>query len=266
MKEFELSDKLGWDHCPDDNAKNYINACKRFVASDEDFQTFRQDKDYGKILEGGEHVVGSAYLERIKNIHNIEFLKTHLDKFKENDLYGSPTIHNYDIVGNICPNTIHYITTLLDIRKMFPANNFKKIVEIGAGFGALCKIMSSVYNFEKYIIVDLPDVVKLCEKYLSHFPELKGRVEYISCDNLDSVDFSDIDLCISEAAMAECGYETQKLYIDRIVNNSKFVYITYNTLHISTATTSFSYLISNTNHKNIHKEINPMNSEIVYKW
>ena len=261
-----MNDKLGWEHCPDSNAEKYIQACQRFVIDDLEFSRFRQDKDYGKILEGGEYVVGSSYLERIKTTHDLDFLLSNLEKFKENDIYGTPTIYNYEILGNICPNTIHYISTLLDIRKQFNGNEFKKIVEIGAGFGALCKIISSIYDFETYTIVDLPDVVKLCEKYLSHFPELNGRVSYVPCDKISAIDFSNTDLCISEAAMAECGYETQKLYIDTIVNNSRLVYITYNTLHISTASDSFSYLISNTNHKNIFKELNPMNSEIVYKW
>ena len=236
---FNVNDKFGWDHCPDTNAERYILACNRFVNSDKEFSRFRQDKDYGKILEGGEQIVGTMYLDRIKSIHNLNLLSTYLEKFKENDLYGSPTIYNYDVVGNICPNTIHYISTVLDINKKFPNTDFKRIVEIGAGFGALCKIFSSMYNFDQYIIVDLPPVVKLCEKYLSNFPELSGRVSFVSCDEIDNFDFSDIDLCISEAALAECGYETQKNYIDKIINKSKKVYITYNTLHITNSKESF---------------------------
>jgi putative sugar O-methyltransferase len=261
-----ISDKHGWDHCPDSNAERYIDACKRFVENDEEFKRFRQDKDYGKILEGGEYIVGSAYLERIRTMHDLEFLKVYLERFKENDMYGSPTIFNYDIVGEICPNTIHYICTLLDITKQFKGYNFKKIVEIGAGFGALCKIFSSVYSFDQYIIVDLPAVVKLCEKYLSNFSELSGKVSYVSCDELEKFDFSGVDLCISEAALAECGYDTQKMYIEKIVNKAKMVYITYNTLHISSSKNSFDNLISNTVHKESYNEINPMNSIIVYKW
>ncbi len=260
------NNKFGWDHCPDTNAERYIAACKRFVNDENEFNTFRQDKDYGKILEGGEHIVGSLYLDRIKNIHDLNFLATNLDKFKENDIYGTPTKYTYDTVGEICPNTIHYINTVLDIRKMFSDVKFKKIVEIGAGFGALCKIFSSVYDFEQYIIVDLPDVVKLCEKYLSKFPELTNRVSFVSCDEIDSFDFSNVDLCISEAALAECGYDTQKMYIDKIVNKSKRVYITYNTLHITNSQQSFDYLISNTIHQEKYSENNPMNSVIVYKW
>lgn len=261
-----IEDKLGWDHCPDTNAERYINSCRRFVSSDVEFSTFRQDADYKKILEGGEHIVGSLYLDRIKSIHDIDFLKDNLEKFKENDKFGTPTIYSYDVVGDICPNTIHYICTVLDIRKKFENSNFKKIVEIGAGFGALCKIFSSVYNFDEYIIVDLPDVVRLCEKYLSHFEDLKGRVKFVSCDDLDSHNFENVDLCISEAALAECGYETQKKYIEKIVNKSDKVYITYNTLHIGNAQESFDYLITNTDHKNLFKETNPMNSIIIYKW
>lgn len=263
---FDNTEKLGWDHCPDTNAENYLKACRRFNSNDDEFLTFRQDKDYGKILEGGEYIVGSLYLDRIKSTHDLSFVCDNIDKFKENDIYGTPIKHTYEIFGDISPNTIHYINTVLDIRKQFPNKKLKKIVEIGAGFGALCKIISSVYDFDEYVIVDLPDVVKLCEKYLSHFRELDGRVKYIPCNQIDNYDFSDTDLCISEAALAECGYDTQKMYIDKIINQSKMLYITYNTLHISESNRSFEYLISNTTHENTHREMNPMNSVIVYKW
>lgn len=258
--------KFGWDCCPDTNAEKYIAACRKFVSDDTEFNKFRQDRDYGKILEGGEYVVGSAYLNRIKSTHDLSVVNDYLSKFKENDIYGQPTIFNYDILGDICPNTIHYISTVMDIYTKFPNTQFNKVVEIGAGFGALCKIFSSVYNFNEYIIVDLPDVVKLCKKYLSNFKELDNRVKFVSCEDINDIDFSNTDLCISEAALAECGYDTQQMYIEKIINKSSKLYITYNTLHITNSKDSFDYLISNTNHKNHSNEMNPMNSVIVYKW
>jgi hypothetical protein len=223
-------EKHGWEYCPDIPAKNYIEKVKLFVENDSAFSTFRQDPDYGKILEGW-HDGGPTWLKMILDKHGDEILKEKLELFKLNDLYGGPTIRNLNVVGNICPFTLKYIYNGLDIKKHFSGKKFKKIVEIGAGYGAMTIILSALYDFDEYILIDLPDVINLCKKYLKHFPELFNKIKFISCLDLKTMEsITDIDLFISDSCLAECDLSTQLDYYNKIIKNSKFGYIVYNSL------------------------------------
>lgn len=94
-------DKYGWATPPADVSGAYIEKCKLFASSDEEFDKFRQDADYTKILEGGDKIIGDISLNRILSNHTdkIELIKNNIHKFKENDIYGTPTIRDYDLVG-----------------------------------------------------------------------------------------------------------------------------------------------------------------------
>lgn len=106
-----------------------------------------------------------------------------------------------------------------------------RVVEVGGGYGGLCKTLSVVCDFDEYILVDLPEAVEVQRKYLSCFPELYAKCKFISCDNVENVE--DVDLFISNYALSECDYDTQVNYYDKLVNNSKFAYIIYNLVNFN---------------------------------
>lgn len=239
---------FGWDYAPKDNAENYIKKCRLFSSDDVAFNNFRRDADYTRILEGNACEIGNILMSRIFPEYNddLSFIKDNLVKFKENDIYGSPFICNYEFFGDICPCTLIYIYNTLEIKRLVGNSNIKKIVEIGGGFGALCKTLSVLYNFEEYILIDLPDVISLCKKYLDHFPDIKSKITYITTKEFENVDeIKDVDLFIASASLAECNREIQSKYINKILKNSKFGYIIYNTLHIPTARSDFNYIMEN---------------------
>jgi putative sugar O-methyltransferase len=113
------------------------------------------------------------------------------------------------------------------------------ILEIGGGYGGLCKILSVLVDFENYLIIDLPEVNKLSEKYLSNFEELNGKTSQSFYDEIESVE--GIDLLISNYAYSECTFELQKSYYDNIIANADKFYITYN--NITTTNMSSDYFI-----------------------
>lgn len=237
-----MNDRHGWETCPVDVSDNYINACRRFVSDDEAFKTFRQDKDYRLILEGDAYEIGTQCLDLLVKNHSDMLPIKNLEKFKENDIYGSPTTHEYPIVGRINPCTIKYINNVLDIQKLVGGDKLDRIVEVGVGFGAMAKLLSAVYDFKEYNLIDLPDVVALAEKYLSNFPELIGRCKFISCDDL--VEIKDVDLFISDSCLAECNLETQTKYTEKILKNSKYAYVVYNTRHLMVGQNNYDIFIN----------------------
>jgi len=239
------NDAYGWTVPEKEPVSRYIDKCRLFVEDDEAFSNFRRDPDYTKVLEGGQEIVGTIHLKIIKEKFGLNELIKDIDKFKENDIYGNPVFHYYPEVGEMNPCTILYVSQALDIKKSLGDFIPKKIVEVGGGFGALCKTLSVMYSFDEYILIDLPDVISLCKKYLRNFPELFKKVAFIDCEDLTKIEsIKDVDLFIAIASLSECNEETQNIYVDKIMMNSLYSYIIYNTLHMPGYSDVFARFVS----------------------
>ena len=67
----------------------------------------------------------------------------------------------------------------MDIANFFGEGDLKKIVEIGGGYGGLCRSINCLCDFEEYHIYDLESCGKLQKKYLSNF-NISGEVFFHS--------------------------------------------------------------------------------------
>ena len=218
---------FGWESPDRLVIERYIKKCALFSKSDVAFSNFRQDYYYTRVLEGNP-IIGEIHLKYILDKYGIDSILDNLEEFKENDIYGHPTIMEFPEIGKICPYTILYISNALDIKKMMGDFSPKRIVEIGGGFGSLCKTLSVYYDFDEYILIDFPEVLGLCEKYLDHFPKIKDKITYLPCDKAQSnPEIGDIDLFIAIASLAECNIDTQMAYVN-IMLKSIYGFITYN--------------------------------------
>ena len=210
----------------DEAATPYLNVCNYAANSDEFFKQFKSHPAYRHVLEHVSFEEGQQYLKEI----DIDYLHK-LDEVKENDSLGSPVIYEYPSVGEISPTTIRYIKNTSDIINKF-GNSFDSIVEIGGGYGGLCKVLSSFIKFEQYLLLDLEECNLLSRKYLSHFdlPTLSYRSEEI--DEIDE----NFDLLISNYAFSECHKEVQQDYIERFIKKSNNFYIMHNNFHLELGT------------------------------
>ena len=210
----------------DEAATPYLNVCNYAANSDEFFKQFKSHPAYRHVLEHVSYEEGQQYLKEI----GIDYLDK-LEEVKENDSLGSPVIYEYPSVGEISPTTIRYIKNTSDIINKF-GNSFDSIVEIGGGYGGLCKVLSSFIKFEQYLLLDLEECNLLSRKYLSHFdlPTLSYRSEEI--DEIDE----NFDLLISNYAFSECHKEVQQDYIKRFIKKSNNFYIMHNNFHLELGT------------------------------
>lgn len=206
------------------SADPYLRVCELAAKYDEHFSKFKSNPEYRCILEHVPYEMGKQYLDEVK----IEF-KTKLDKIKENDLFGSPITFEYDEIGIISPTTLRYLKNVSDILTKF-GNGFKSIVEIGGGYGGLCKVLSEFVDFESYLLIDLEECNLLSRKYLSKFnlPAESHRSEEVTVEK-------DFDLLISNYAFSECTRETQLEYIEKFIMKSKRFYITHNNMNLSSS-------------------------------
>jgi len=197
----------------------YKNIVDVITRSDELFKDFKRNSVYQEILEHVNMETGMRYLDVIK-IKYPSILE-HVNKFKTNDKIGNAVTYQYGDI-NISPTTLRYMKVLGELVEMFGSLNDMNIIEIGAGYGGQCKIIHDIFTPKLYTIVDLPQVLKLDEKYLSYF-----NIENLSLKTWEN-DFNNYDLVISNYAFTECTRDTQNIYFDKILKNSKNGYLTCN--------------------------------------
>lgn len=254
-----LNSKDNWYSPPSEVKDKYVSVCKEFM-DDAKFKNFRRNPDYQIILEGNNLGMAVASMFSFEKTNGLEFLKENTKKFKRNDTVGNPKL----IKGyKLSPSTLRYANVAWNIKNLLKDFKPKRIIEIGAGYGGLCRILSSLYDFDEYTIVDLPEAEKLTEKYLSYFPELKGKINFEVK--------GEYDLFIADASLAECNFQTQMDYAN-IANTCKFAYVLYNTLHIREIYDNFNSFLNcfngyNVNMRNAYDENGkPMQSIIILSF
>ena len=203
---------------------NYLKCCKEAALDETIFNNFKQDPRYLPILE---HV---TYAESIKFIGEMGDYKGVLTEdllyhIKYNDSLGNATLFDYDFFGKISPSTLRYVKNSLDIVNHFDCDDIKNIVEIGGGYGGLCKILHDFMDIESYTIVDIMEPLMLSKKYLM---ECGLYVNTITPNGITSL--SNIDLVISNYAFSELSVPLQQDYIDNIILKTKKLYMTYNNI------------------------------------
>ena len=193
------------------------------------FSTFKRNYFYRQILEHVSQPLGAEYLDVI-NEYGL-FSPEDWQEFSKNDLYGSPIMAAYNILGKnvtISPTTIRYAKVLCDILAMYDVSAIKSVAEIGIGYGGQCRLIRTKLPGAAYTLIDLPEVLGLAEKYLSLYPECRENIRYVDGGHLYLDD--DYDLVISNYAFSELRRDVQDMYIDKVILKSKRGYITYNPL------------------------------------
>ena len=121
--------------------RDFVNLC---LNNEELFKKFKQNNIYKHILEHVSKEIGSEYLKIIKK-QTPSIIKK-IDKVKINDLVGGSNLVDYKDVGYISPSSLRYAKVLSDILVLFKTKKFKKIAEIGTGYGFL--ILDQFLDFQ----------------------------------------------------------------------------------------------------------------------
>jgi putative sugar O-methyltransferase len=213
-----MSDFLGW-RANNNIATNYVNTILEILSDDNKFKTFRNGvSGYTPILEHLNYNDGKIYADYI--IKNYKHLLVHLDEFKKNDLIGNPIKFNYDEFGEINPTTLRYIKFAGDIQKTFGDINNVNLVEIGAGYGGLVRVLNVIYNFKAITLFDLPEALNLQKKYLNEFDITPKTYTYN-----DKFSVGKNTLVISNYAWCECDKKTRDIYVDKIINKVDYNFL-----------------------------------------
>jgi putative sugar O-methyltransferase len=204
----------------------YAEICREAVEDEEVFKSFKQDSRYTAILEHVSIDHGRRYFNEILAYDVEEELA---NKFKENDIQGSPTTFDYGSpFGKVSPSTLRYVKNTLDIASFVGEGDLSKIAEIGGGYGGLCKTISCLCDFDEYHIYDMPEASNLQKKYLSKFNIFDKVVFHPTPEPT-----TDLDLVVSNYAYSELNEELQDIYYNNVIVNSKRVYMILNKGQVS---------------------------------
>jgi len=200
----------------------FKESCKLAATNNAFFNGFKRNEIITKVFE---HVHPSFAHSLANFILETNFDLTKLSKCKENDEQGAPlTVNLEEPFGRISPSTLRYIKTLSDIIRLHGPTILenKKIIEIGGGYGGLAKVICEYFNVKEYILIDLPEVLMLAEKYLKKYPNL-DCVTFLAPNQLK--DNETYDYVISTYAFTECRKSVQEIYLEKIVDTSLSGYL-----------------------------------------
>lgn len=206
----------------------YPDFCRRAAADDNVFNSFRSNKIYTSIVETVNYRTGEDYLRNA--IAQNKWISEYIKDFEISERVGSPQLFKYRYgflnlqKTLLSPTTTRYIKVLSDLISLFGSLDNKRIIEIGGGYGGLCKIIFDVYNPKSYTLMDLDPCLDLTKKYLDSF-----EINAVDYKNINA-DFSDrdFDLVISNYAFSELARGTQDEYVRKIVDKSRAGYMLCN--------------------------------------
>lgn len=238
----------------------YPSICQLAVDSDDFFLSFKKDERYREILEHTSFSQGTNYFDIIKRDN--PYLLDSIAEFKRNDLFGCPDKYQYDVIGEISPSTLRYIKILSDLKKLFGNLNGFDIVEIGGGYGGQCKIISDIFKFKSYDILDLKSVSNLINKYLSKL-DVKNAKAYPIEDYLCKDKYN---LIISNYAFSELNRDVQNGYLDKIINKCDHGYMICNMINNFDSFSKDELVGMNKNIKVIEEEPKTHQNNFVIYW
>ena len=194
----------------------YDHAVFAEISDEKQFSQFKRNPYFNLLWENHTVEEGALWLQKINNQY--AFLKPKFDQFRQLDQIGTPRVHLYGDDGAFSPSTLRLIAMTGELCARVGKLENANIIQIGAGYGGWCKILSDILNFKSYTIVDLPEQLALAQKCLEKL-EVKN-VQFCTVEDLSKKGV--YDLVISDMSFSEFNRRYQELFFDRIFSRSAF--------------------------------------------
>lgn len=203
----------------DDSVRRYVDALKRAASDDVAFNHFRRERGVRDIIEGIPDVAGFGYYAKLKDT---EFFKQNLERIQKNDEVGNPHLVLFD--GRpLASTTLRYAWNVFDMRRNGVQLDRGHIVEVGGGYGGLCRMVCEFHDHNSYTIIDIPEALELAKRYLAQF-ELHPK--FVSCFEYETIE--SITTFISNYALTELTKDLQDGYVNAFMKHAPSGYVTYN--------------------------------------
>ena len=205
--------------------KQYINDVNRIISDDNTFNNFKRYSYYNSVIGYSEPLcVQNCYKTILKHPDVV----INISKFLLQEEIGNSDKYCFapDKSGNkISGNLIRNIETICLLKEAFGDLNNKNILEFGCSFGQLTGCILVQWPDVKCIhLIDLPEVLKLAEKYLSKIPNI----------DVKKINFKEpepsvvMDVAISEYGLSEITPETIEEYYNKYFKSSDNIFLRSN--------------------------------------
>ena len=202
----------------------YASAVLNALKNQNNFDNFKRSYSYREILEHVSEEHGEQYL-RILEARNDGIIEKAISTVLKTDDVGNPIKFNYrNFTIPLSPTTLRYVKVASDLNIIF-GEDLGDVAEIGCGYGGQTLVNDQLLNVRSATLFDLPFVNSLIKRYLNtHL--LKGAYDATVINRRTP---SRYDLVISNYAFSELPKKLQKMYIHKVLSNSKKGYLTMNT-------------------------------------
>lgn len=148
------------------------------------------------------------YNEMLKDTY---FKNNVLPNLRDGDV-GNP--YKFDLLPVCSPTTIIHIHYLYVIQKemgiFIPKDEITHIVEIGGGYGNLCRLAKSIGYDGKYIIVDFPEMSTIQRDYLKQNSIEDVSFSELNMEELIPTEGADKSMLIATFSVNEMPLETRR--------------------------------------------------------
>jgi hypothetical protein len=197
----------------------FAQVCLQAAQDEAHFSDFKRNPFFNLLWENLSEEEGRMWLGKIQDQYPFALEK--MEQFRQMDAIGAPRVYAFDAIGPISASTLRLSFIASDIQKKVGDLSQLRVVQIGAAYGGLCKILHTIADFRSFTLVDLPEQLQLAKKCL----EVLGvkNVIYLSPEELAEGEV--YDLAISDRSFSEFNCSYQKLFFDRILSSSRCGYL-----------------------------------------
>jgi putative sugar O-methyltransferase len=201
----------------------WANISKAYLTEDnlQDLSNFKSQGVNFKIALWNPHTNGVRYLKTL--IYNLSAALSNSSwerlKIIKNRHEGNPFSITYK-GEQVCLDYLQAVYELTFVAEHLPLDGVK-ILEIGSGYGRTCHAFLSNHHISAYVIIDLPNCLKLSRSYLQKVLEKDhfNKLLFVPFDDLDVLKHETFDLCINIDSFAEMEYGTVEYYL-RMINRT----------------------------------------------
>ena len=181
---------------------------EKAIAQEDIYNTLRQNKNFTIIYQEPSKEYGKTVIEKLQLTEN------KMNNFKNFDDELGGIKYEFEI-GEFSTGLLRYMNTYDDICKCLETycntnfNKLENIVEIGGGYGGLCKVIQTYQSNLNYTFLEQKQVNLIAQKYLK---------------NIDGVCFEEhlvkYDICISEYGLCEFTDDKITEYVELLKKSS----------------------------------------------
>jgi hypothetical protein len=205
-----------------DSFKNIFDSAEnKYSSTGSSLENFRFARDiYGFCVNEGN--TDEQALNYARNINN-NLCNIFLNQPK--GLFGYNGHENkYIKIDDLDSKHIMMLTFLLDNKK----TNYSKVVEIGGGFGNMCRLSNNIISYDSWDIIDLPHMLELQSYYLKNEIEDISKINFIDAHSNKKYENTEIDLVIGTHSVSEFSWDIFTNYFNNVISESKYFYYGYN--------------------------------------